>query len=238
MPKGYDNLPMLFQSVLDIPMYEGIGALAHDIARPPAITEDHTMALHGATIGWAQWPLSNVTIIDFTDATPDYLSLAAAESLSMDYQVGAFSGVAWIHPDIIAPNARFIICKGGTGAACGWDFIITAAGAICFSTVQAGDSQHTYSPDGAIVISEWAMIGFTRLGAAAKVYKNGVDVTSIPDTHVDPDSAAADDVHIGVTNLHALPYDGYIWRPRIFSRELSAIDMQQIFEVERDLVGV
>lgn len=238
MTISYDKLPMLFQTVLDIPMYEGLGAVAHCIARPPGVTEEHTVALQGATIAWAQWALSNVTVIDFTSATPDRLSIPAAQTVSMDYQVGAFSGLAWIHPDAVAGSARFVICKGGQGAGCGWNFHFTTDGAIAFSTVQAADSQHTYSPNGTIVIGEWAQIGFTRLGAVARVYKNGVDVTSISGVHVNPDSAVARDVHIGVTEGHALPYDGYIWRPRIFSRQIGAGEMWKLFETERDLFGV
>lgn len=238
MSKGYDNLPMLFQSVIDIPMYEAIGALAHDIARPPGVTEEHTMELQGATIAWAAWPLSNIGIIDFTAATPDRLALSAANSVSMDYQVGAFSGMVWVHADVIAPTARFLFCKGGQGSGCGWGFLITAAGALSFDTVQAANSQHTYSPDGSIVINTWTLVGWSRLGAAARVFKNGVDITSIPDVHVNPDSAVARELHIGVSDGHALPYDGYIWRPRVIGREISDRDHAHVFEMERDLFGV
>jgi len=237
MAIGYDSLPMLFQTVLDTPMYEGVGTLAHDIARPPNVTEEHTMLLQGAA-AWAQWPLSNISIISFDAANPDRLALSAANSLSMDYMVGAFSGVAWVFLDVIAATARSIFFKGGQGVGCGWDFLVTATGELLFSTVQVGDSQHTYSPAGTIVISTWALVGWSRLGAAAKVYKNGVNVTSLPGAHVNPDTAAARDLHIGVTDGHALPFDGYMWRPRIWSRQLSGIEMSELFAMEKAYFGV
>lgn len=238
MSKGYSNIPALFQTVLDIPMFEASGARAHDIARPPAVAEEHTMALEGVTIAWAKWPLSNVTPISFNDATPDRLSLSAANSVSMNYMVGAFSGVAWVFLDVIGATARSIFFKGGTGAACGWDFLVTATGQLCFSTVQAGDSQHTYSPAATIVISTWALVGWSRLGAVATVYKNGVNVTSAPAAHINPDTAAALELHVGVTQGHALPFDGYIWHPRIWHRQISLDEHKAIFEMERSLFGV
>ena len=45
-------------------------------------------------------------------------------------------------------------------------------------------------------------------------------------------------LHVGVTDGHALPFDGYIWRPRVFSRELPASEMLMLFEMERALFGV
>lgn len=238
MTKGYDNLPMFFQTVLDIPMFEESGALARDIARPPAVAEEHTMALEGGTIAWAPWPLSNVGLISFNGVTPDRLSLSAANSLSMDYQAGAFSGAVWVYPTTLIGAIRTLFCKG-VAATDGWCFEVAGGnGAIYFRTSQAGADQETISAVGEVVLNTWYLLGFSRLGASARLYKNGVDVSSTIGAHVNPVSAAARELHIGCVVAHANGWTGYMWRPRIWSRQISAAEMQKIFNMERGLFGV
>lgn len=239
MSKGYSNIPQLYQSVLDIPMFEGVapanGALAHDISRQVALNK--TMTLTGATIAWARWLLSNTTLVELDSGTPDRLELAAASSTDLNFTTGDFSGIAWVYPALLAGNIRNIFCKGGTVD--GWNFHVAGGnGAIYFSTYQAAGSQDTLSAIGQVVLNTWYLLGFTRAGAVAKLYKNGADVTLTAPAHTDPDSAAARDFHVGCSLVHAAGWDGYIWRPRLFSRQLSATEMKELFEMERGLFGV
>ena len=232
--KGYSNIPQLYQASLDIPMFEASGALVHDISRQAAL--DKRMTLTGATIAWANWPLSNTALVNFDATTPDRLELAAAQSTDLNYQAGAFSGAVWVYPLNLAGALRTIFCKGGTVD--GWKFHVAGGnGAIYLSTYQAATNQETLSAVGEVVLNTWYLLGFTRLAGAVKLFKNGVDVTLTPGAHVNPDSAAARDFHVGCVLAHADGWAGYLWRPRLFSRQLSATEMKEIFEMERSLFG-
>lgn len=233
MTKGYDNLPMLFQSVLDIPMYEAIGALAHDIARQQAF--DHTMTLTHAP-PWAAWPLSNLAILSFIPGHPDFMELSAANSADMNYQDSAFSLLAWVFEDSLAIT-RFVI-ERGLPVTDGWHFGITDTGQIYLITSQLGADQVSASAAASIVISTWYLIGATRLGNSVRIFKNGIDITAAAGNHINP-AACGRKLHMGIDDTEgAAPWDGYIWRPRVFSRQLSAGEILDIFEMERDLFGV
>lgn len=238
MVKGYDNLPMLFQTVLDIPMYEGVGTLAHDIARPPAVAEDHTMTLTGPP-AWAAWPLSNLPILSFNPATPDFMELSAANSVTMDYQAGAFSLASWVFIDDLS-NDRYIIERGLLNTD-GWYFYVDITGAIRLFTNQGGAAQISASPNGAVTIANWWFIGATRLGASVRIYRMGIDVTNVVGVHVNP-AACARKLHVGIDDTELVgsntQMDGYIWRPMVFGRQISQLEMWQIFEMTRALFGI
>ena len=224
MTISYDKLPMLFQSVLDIPMYEAVGALAHDIARPPGVAEDHTMTIQ--TCGWVQWPLSNLTILSFNPGNPDWLELSVANSVSMDYQVGDFSLLAWIYMDVLAD--RYVIERGLLNTD-GWFFYVDVNGAITFVTNQGAANQLSASANGAVTIANWWCIGVTRHGASARIYRNGMDVTSVVGVHVNP-AACARKLHVGIDDTEAAnQWDGYIWRPIDLGRQLSSTEMWKFF---------
>jgi len=235
MTKGYDNLPMYFQTLLDVPMYEGTGTLTHDIARPPATALDHTMTLTGAPT-WAAWPLSNLPILSFVPGNPDFMQVAAVESTDLDFQTGAFSTVVWVYVDALA--SRYLMCKGTN--VIGWYWYIDANGAIHLTTSQAGPTQQdTFSVNGEVTISTWWMLGATRLGADVALYKNGNLLTVTAGTHINPDSAAALKFLVGIDNTEvANMWDGYLWRPIIFGRQITQVEMWQIFEMTRGLFGV
>lgn len=235
MTIGYDNIPMLFQTVLDIPMYEGVGMLAHDIARPPATALDKTMTLTGAPT-WAQWPLSNLTVLNFDETNPDFMELAVAESTDMDYQAGAFSLAAWVYAFDLGMD-RYIIERGLLDTD-GWYFYVLTTGNLIIRTNQAAAGQTTNTAAGVLAATEWALVGVTRLGASCRIYKNGVDVTDTAGAHIDPLTSARK-LHVGIDDTEAAnQWNGYIWRPRIWSRQLSDDDFWKLFEMERGLFGV
>ena len=226
---------MLMQTILDIPMYEGIGTLSHDIARPPATALDHTMTLTGPPT-WAAWPLSNLPILSFNPAIPDFMELAAASSTDLDFQVGAFSAIMWVYLDALA--SRYLMCKGTN--VIGWYWYVDANGAIHLVTSQAGPTQQdTFSADGDLAITTWTMLGLTRVGADVILYKNGKPLDITADTHVNPASAAALKFLVGVDNTEAANmWDGYLWRPIVFGRQINQLEMEAVFEMTRGLFGV
>ncbi len=235
MTISYDKLPMFFQTLLDIDMVEGIGVLAHDIARPPAVAEDHTMTLTGVPT-WVQLPLANLTVLSFNPGDPDFLELAAAQSVSMDFQVGAFSVLAWIYPDDLTAW-RYII-ERGLNITDGWYFCVSPAGQLLLSTNQAGVIQSSGSFGGDITIGRWWCAGAARLGNSVRIYINGNDVTSLVGNHINP-AACARKLHVGIDDTEAgSAWDGYIWRPRVWGRRVSASEMRDIFEMERGFFNV
>lgn len=237
MTKGYDNLPMFYQTVLDIPLFEGVGLVAHDISRAPATALDKTMTIHVAP-PWMQLPLSGISFLDCDATNPDFLDLAQAESTDMDFTAGAFSLLGWFYfLDITLGPMLF--CRGVLNVD-GWYMNVLNDGSIRVYTNQAGDFQFSSTAAGAVVINTWYMIAATRLTDSVRIYVNGIDVTDTAGTHTNPLTANRE-LHIGCyddelsNGLH-----GYLAHPgpRIWSRQLSATEIAQIFRMERGLFGV
>ncbi len=249
MSVSFDLLPTNFQLVLSAPLREATGAaaaLTHDVARP-----HHPVTLRGVTIAWGQVVLSNLTYIALTPATPDYLDVAAASATDLDFgnapSLDPFSLAAWIRADVIAAAVRTLMCHGQTGAAgAGWQWNIGADGAMHLVTEQAGANQTTDTAAGAVTINTWWFLTATCDGvydtAAVKLFKNAVDVTSVSGVHITPATAVANNLYIGVHDNAAggveLPFSGWMWNPRIWERQLSSIEIWNIFEMERKLFGV
>ncbi len=91
--------------------------------------------------------------------------------------------------------------------------------------------------DDAVVVGEWAFVGCSRDGTDVRIYKNGRDVTAVYVAHGDPDTSARN-FYIGRSDAGAGPYDGDMWRPRIWERAVPADEWLSIFEMERGYFGV
>jgi len=233
MSKGYNNIPSLMQTVLDIPMFEGNGLLAHDVSRLAAL--DKTMTLNVAP-PWTQLPLSNLTFLDFDATNPDFLELAQAQSTDMDFTVSAFSLMAWAYFVDIALGPM-LFCRGLLDTD-GWYMNVLNDGTVGLTTNQAAASQVTNTAPGAVVTGRWYQLAATRLTTDVLIYVNAVDATDTAGVHTDPLTANRK-LHIGCYDDEASNgLHGYIWRPRVWSRQLSAFEMLSIFEQERALFGV
>jgi len=233
MTKGYSNLPIQRQCILDLPFWDGVGALAHDVSRQAALNKT-TALVHAPA--WTQLPLANLTVLSFTAAHPDYLELAAASCTDMNFQAGAFSLAAWIYSDSLAAD-RCLFCRGVADTD-GWYWYISSAGGLQFVTNQAGADQISGTPAAGIIINNWWFVGVTRLTTSVRLYVQGIDATSVVGAHVNPLTSARN-LHIGIRDDEAaMPWSGYMWRPRAWGRQLAATEMRDIFEQERALFGV
>ena len=127
----------------------------------------------------------------------------------------------------------------GSGAT-GWSFDIdTASPYLRFYTRQGGPTTQYTEGAANLALSQWQLVGFNRSGAAACLFLNGRDVTVTPGTHVNPASAAAFNFMVGINSAaDAGYYDGRMWRPRVWKRDLAAWEFLAMYEAERDLFGV
>lgn len=182
---------------------------------------------------WVQLP-SGLWVLDFDSGTPDYVTILNAEN-QLDFTNEDFSGVAWIHStSLVASNMVF--CRGRANVN-GWYWEISAAGRNSFSTNGAGIIQ-TYSAASQIVVGTWYLVGFSRDGAAVKVYRNGVDHTDTAGTHADPITSGYN-ATVGIYyDLTTTPFEGKMPPPRFSKRALSAGEHKQIFEAERHWFGI
>ncbi len=233
MARSYDYGKLGGACLLDLRLAEGTGGAAVrtlDWAKP-----HHNVTLVTA-VTWATVAASGLTVLDFNPATPDRLICLAAGCTDLGFTAGAFAAVVWIKPD--AYGNRWLMMKGA--AETGWGFWIAAASPyIYFTTEQAGPTyQHTLGA-AALATGAWQLVGFSRSGAAARVYLNGLDATATAGTHVNPAASAAGDFSIGTTvGGGAGFYDGQMARPRIWGDFLTADEHWAIFERERYLFGV
>jgi hypothetical protein len=227
---GYDNYRPSQQLLLDLQFREHTGTLAADWAKPY-----HA----GATLtGAPTWQLlgSDLSYLDFDSANPDSIITLAAASADLDFTSGAFSGAMWIAPD--AYGNRYLYHKSSAGN--GWGFWISSTSPyLIFTTEQAGPTYQSTDGGANLALSAWQMVGFTRSGAAARLYLNGRDVTATPATHVNPVTSVAANFTIGTTTGGGAGYyDGDMWRPRIWGRALAAWEMLALYNAERTLFGV
>ncbi len=223
---GYDNLNPT--ALMDLQLREGTGTVLADWAKGY-----RTKPIHSAAWAFLANDLSHLV---FDAAGPDNIISLAADSTDLAFTSGAFSGAVWICPD--AYGNRYFMQKGA--AETGWAFWVTSTSPyLVFTTEQAGPTYQSTLGGANLVLSSWQLIGFTRNGAAGKIYLNGRDVTVTAATHVNPVDSTAGDFYIGTTvGGGAGFYDGLMWRPRIWGRTLAASEMLAIYESQRSLFGV
>lgn len=225
---GYDNLNTNMEMLLDLRVSEGVGANTQDWAKP-----HHVCALVGAPT-WANLD-NDLPYLDFDAANPDYILSLQAATADLNFTTGDFSLAVWIRPDL--GGNRFLFQRGLTTND-GYGFLYDVNEALTFATNQAAAAQFTVSRAAAVVVGTWTLAAVTRSGAVAEIYVNGIRNVAVAGTHIDPLTAARN-LYIGVNDgAGAGWYDGDLWRPRIWGRELSAAEMLAIFEHERDLFGV
>ena len=85
--------------------------------------------------------------------------------------------------------------KGHTNVG-GYQLKLGPSDEIIYRSSSAGANQETRSSAGDVIDDTWCYIAATQTGALAKIYKDGVDVTSFADSHLNP-GASEDNLCIG-----------------------------------------
>lgn len=226
--RGYDNPRFNHEMLLDLQFCEGTGTLTADWAK--AHHEPNTLT------GVPTWSFlaNDLTYLDFAIGPPrEYVLILAADSGDLNFTSGAFSGAVWYNPDV--GGNRYVYCKGLITT--GWVFYLNTSNRMSLGTRQAAANQFTTG--NVLTLDTWQFVSFTRSGASARIFTNGRDVTSTAATHINPDTAVAQNFYIGCNDLAGAGWmDGHLWRPRIWGRTLTSADMLAVYEAERHLFGV
>lgn len=226
--RGYDNPRFNQVMVLDLQFCEGTGTVTQDWAKPHH--EPNTLV---NTPVWTN-AANDLTYLYFDGvvAYPHLITLAA-DSGDLDFTSGGFSGMCWYYPT--TGGNRYVFNKG-TGTT-GWTFYLNTANRMSLGTRQAAADQFTNG--NVLTLNVWQLVGFSRNGAAVQVYTNGRDTSSVFDTHIDPDTSAAQNFYIGCTDAVGAGWMvGYLWRPRILNRATATAEHLAVYEAERHLFGV
>ncbi len=207
---------------------EETGVLTNDNAKPH---HQHTLT---GTPSWAS--LANGTpYLSFNPAHPDYLQCPAAATADLNFTAGDFSLMVWMNT--VALLGYPLMNRGAT-ITDGWSMNVSAEGKVSLLTRQGGTGQSTFTVN-VILINQWYLIMATRSGASCHIYINGAEPAySSVGVHVNP-AAAVRNMYFGCFDAGGAPqYSGYMYRPRIWGRQLSAAEAYQLFQLERDLFGV
>uniref|UniRef100_A0A6M3IQW4 Putative lectin/glucanase superfamily protein n=1 Tax=viral metagenome TaxID=1070528 RepID=A0A6M3IQW4_9ZZZZ len=174
----------------------------------PIISQD--IYSHSCSVNGAIWTPQGRAF----DGDDDYIEVTCPQ---LNFTTGDFSGAIWVKFDAIG-NHNYLISRGLI-VTDGWYFDVETGGYLEINTSQAGVNQQTYGTAGLVTTGSWLCLGFTRSGAACRVYKNGVDITAGSGTHVNPLTSART-LKIGVDDNLTNDFDGEIGEVYIPSRAL------------------
>lgn len=151
--------------------------------------------------------------LDFNPAIPGRVAIPAAHT-HLNFTSEDFSIIARVNVDDLT-GTRHVYNRGLTTVG-GYDFYIEPTGQIRGRTIQVAAAQVTVSAVGEVVIGNWYTLGLSRVGASIRLYKNGVDVTTVPAVHIDPTTCVRV-AYIGIYgDVATNPWDGKIEFLRIF----------------------
>ena len=228
---GFDNIDYNAGLVLSLPFTEELGAAAvfHDQSKI-----GHQL-LAGSAIVKSTPAASDLPVIDFDQAVPDFLYALGADTPDLDWNTSDFSLSAWIRVESFTGDV--MIMARGLAVTDGWQFYVETTGRLHIVTSQNLADQDTYSALGSIALATWYHVGATRDGAVCQVLIDAVDVTEVADTHVHPTVNAARNFYVGVYNGVSSGFDGMMWKPQAWSKKLVVPNWMNMRQVERHWFG-
>jgi len=159
-------------------------------------------------------------------ANPKYVSYGAI----LDYTFENFSFELIFNATSIA-NSPNLVYKGPWQAR-GYYIQIWSTGYIQLVTNQAGVAQQTQTTAGLFTAGQWYHVIVARDGATARIYKNGAETTyGMVGVHLNPDSAAANSLALGMNDLINDPLSGRVIRLRSWNRCLSAAEVRERYQL-------
>jgi parallel beta-helix repeat protein len=159
------------------------------------------------------------------DGNPaNYVSIPPNPSLDLTQ----FTVDAWIYPT--ENTTGFVLDKEGSNGA---NFILSFSNGSAEIDYQPGNHQFVDAPVGLIPLNTWTHIAGTYDGPTSKqlkLYVNGVLVgthTAEPGMETPP---VGQPTYIGVRNNGAFPFHGLIDETQVFSRALTASEVNSIYQ--------
>jgi len=237
---GYDKKSISDRLVLGLGFDEMAGVITHDRAKPY-----HPMTLSGTPATWRSLP-SGLPYLD-ADGANDYLQCPAALTVDLDF-TGDFTLLAWVNPNYVGMGAMVIMCRNGTDV-CGWCMWLydnPVLGPLLSLRTNQGGS-HSECWGAGFTGNEWQLAGYTRSQAnlSAICFRNGKPVV----THLGAGGMLNPVACGGAKKLLVSVQDGEVSNfykggmaggpcgPRGWERELSAYEMDSLFNYERHWFG-
>ena len=229
MTVGFDNKSVNNQLLVSLPFEEVTGTITHDVAKP-----HHLFTLTGVPT-WSALA-SGLQVLDFDSGNPDLIQCLAADCADLDFTTSGYSIAMWINLDTLTS----ISLLNRDDISTGYNLALGHLGTLIMGTYQGIFAwQFTMSDSSPFSATTWYLVCATRDGATGELYRNGENITYTSGTHIDPVSAAALNVNIGVEHDGTgNPFDGRMWNPRIWGRALTASEIMTMFQSERDWFGV
>ena len=242
MTISYDKIFEHNGMLLDLPFLEGIGTETRDQAR-----SHHNNVTLINTPTWT--PItSGLGVLVFDNTAQDYLELAAADCLDLNFEGANYSLGVWFNWTDTGTSLN-IMGRYELDVS-GWELYLFAGGGgqnyLTLRHHHAGTlvPPVTGNPRSGCYSSGWTpgtwwFLGITRPGSAeGQFYKNGVPETMVTGGLVDPESCAQDLVIGARYTKNADYFKGSLWRPRLWQRALTQAEWLNIFNLERDWFGV
>lgn len=234
--RGYDKIVENADILLDLPFYEGVGTITRDQAKP-----HHQDVLLINTPTW-EILASGIGVLAFNGAT-EYLELANANCLDLDFIAGDYSLAAWLRWEDTT-TSEIVMGRYELNVS-GWELYLTRTGIDSLTlrhhhagTLVGGNPRSGCYSVGWIP-EIWCFMGLSRTGGGEAIhYRNGIALTMITGGMVDPETCSQDLVIGSRFTKNTNWYRGKLWRPRIWGRILTAAEWFNIFEQERDWFGV
>jgi len=214
--------------LLRLPFTEYTGLVTYDTSKAP-----HRMTLTGPPTWLAMG--SGQPYLSF-DGAGDRLSCPAASSIDLNFTFEDWTMLAWVY-NAGAGGAQLLLDQGRVDVD-GWQWFLFGTN-ISLRTNQAGSHDEIAAVSG-LIPNIWQLIGVTRDGIAGQFYRNGAAIPTLLNGGLaNPVSVAGGRLlYVGCQEALANFYVGFMARPRIWPRALSAVEMAQIFAVKRSRFGV
>jgi len=227
----YDKMAIKQNTLLDLPMREGIRAVTRDIAKP-----HHPVTLVN-TPTWTQLA-SGINVIDL-DGVNQYLRCLNADSLDLDFIAGDYSIGMWFNWTHGAASqiliGRYELNVGG------WELYLTEVGALDYLTLRhhhAGTivdgNPRTAGNSLGWTPGVWWHLGISRHGGVAVHYRNGVaqNMTYSTGGLVDPETTTQNLTIGSRYDLGGNWLDGMIQGITLHDRALTAVEWLAIYNDE------
>jgi hypothetical protein len=219
------------------------GLYPYGIYNSPVINTPNSMSYDSISWDGELSPYGNISVqtrsgeaetrekgLDF-DGNGDYLS---TDETDYNFTTEDFTIEMWVKPDVNSSFYEQHLVSNEWFLVHGY-CVFMLEGRIYFRTNQSGVNQLTYSVVDAVTPNVWQHIAVTRSGSNATIYVDGVDVTSVHGTHVDPITSSDNFSLSRYGDVNAYNYLGEMDEVRIWNDVRTQTEIQDNMNVE--LIG-